>query len=72
MGLFRPVKLHFYKAVAVEKCVRGEQDRPSILAKGRTDRSRGPEQSFRPPIQTTVKGAIGSNTFTEDVTLHAQ
>ncbi len=71
MGLFRPVKLHFYKTVALDNLfVESKIDhsnwqnaRLTIVAdlKNHSDRT----------VQTTIKGKIGDVSFKENFTLQA-
>src|SRR5208283_4568894 len=71
MGLFRPVKLHFYKAVAVENVfVESKIDHANWQSAQLTIRADLKNQSDR-PVETTVKGEIENVAFSEKFTLQA-
>ena len=71
MGLFRPVKLHFYKTIALENVfVESRIDHDNWHDAQLTIHADLKNQSDH-AIETTVKGEIGSVSFSEKFTLQA-
>ena len=71
MGLFRPVKLHFYKTVAVENVfVESKIDHSNWQNAQLTIRADLKNQSDH-TVETTVKGEIENVSFSEKFTLQA-
>ena len=71
MGLFRPVKLHLYKTVALENVfVESEIDHANWQDAQLTIRADLRNQSHR-VVRTTVRGQIGTVSFSEPFTLQA-
>jgi exo-1,4-beta-D-glucosaminidase len=71
MGLFRPVKLHFYKSVALENVfVESKIDHRNWQDAQLTIRADLNNPSSR-EVETTVKGEIGHVSFSEKFTLSA-
>ncbi|HKI70011.1 MAG TPA: beta galactosidase jelly roll domain-containing protein, partial [Verrucomicrobiae bacterium] len=69
MGLFRPVKLHFYKSVALENVfVESKIDHPNWQKAVLTIRADLSNHSDR-KVKTRVSGKIGDVNFGEDFTL---
>ncbi|HXF11269.1 MAG TPA: glycoside hydrolase family 2 TIM barrel-domain containing protein, partial [Desulfuromonadaceae bacterium] len=70
MGLFRPVKLHLYKAAGLGNVFVQSKIDPATWRKAALTIHADIDYPGDLPVHATVRGEIGSITVSEDVTLH--